>query len=126
MPTRTPTRTPRHRRADAPAQAGAFALRRMVQAVEAGHLARAQHDGSWLVRSDSRPASHRVVVLQVQSNGIVWLGCGCESALYRPHLPVPCKHAARVGLRLEHDRLVSWNATDGLWHQRRLLTVTAA
>ena len=122
----TPTRTPRNRRADAPANAGAFALRRMLAAVETGRLARAIGDGTWQVHSDTRPVSFQVVVREVDGRGVVWFGCACESGGYRPFLPVPCKHAARVGLRLEHDGRVAWDGTDGLWHQRRLLTVTAA
>jgi hypothetical protein len=120
------TRKPRHQRADAAPSAGAYALRCTVQAVECGRVARSQGDGTWLVRSDSRPASHRVVVRHVQDSGVVWFGCSCESGDYRPHLPVPCKHAARVGLRLEHDGAVVWNDEDGLWHQRRPLAVAAA
>lgn len=122
----TLTRTPRHQRADAPAAAGAYALRCTLQAVESGRVARSQGDGTWLVRSDSGPDSHRVVVRHVQGNGLVWFGCSCESGDYRPHLPVPCKHAARVGLRLEHAGAVAWNDQDGLWYQRRPLAVAAA
>jgi hypothetical protein len=97
-----------------------------VHAVEAGRLARAVGDGTFQVRSDTRPISFHVVVRRVDGGGVVWFGCSCESGVYRPHLPVPCKHAARVGLRLEHDGLVTWQGADGLWHQRRLLAVTAA
>jgi hypothetical protein len=120
------SRPHRRHRADGAEQAGAYALRCTVRALEAGHLARSQGDGTWLVCSDSRSGSHRVGVLRVQSNGVVWLGCDCESAVYRPHLPVPCKHAATVGLRLERDGAVAWSDRDGLWHQQRPLAVTAA
>ncbi len=115
----------RHR-ADAPEVAGAYALRRTLDAAEAGHLARRQTDGSWLVRSDSRSGSHRVVVEAVRPDGVVVFGCACESGTYRWRLPVPCRHAARVGLRLEHHGAVVWSDRDGLWHQRRPLAVTAA
>jgi hypothetical protein len=119
------THTKRRPRADASEQAGAYALRRTLDAAEAGHLARRQADDSWLVRSDSRPVSHRVVVRGVQADGSMVFGCACESGIHRSRLPVPCRHAACVGLRLEQDGVVAWDARDGQWHARRPLPAPA-
>jgi hypothetical protein len=95
----------------------AYGLAAEVRAVESGHNARVLPDGSVLVKSDSEPGSHRVWVRGVR-DGTVILGCTCRSGTHRSYLPVPCKHAALAGRRLERESLARWH--DGTWrlHER--------
>jgi hypothetical protein len=90
----------------------AYGLAAEVRAVESGHNARVLPDGSLLVRSDTLPGSHRVWVRGVR-DGTVLLGCTCRSGTHRASLPVPCKHAALAGRRLERESLARWH--DGTW-----------
>jgi hypothetical protein len=90
----------------------AYGLAAEVRAVESGHNARVLPDGSILVKSDSEPGSHRVWVRGVR-DGTVLIGCTCRSGTHRAHLPVPCKHAALAGRRLERESLARWH--DGSW-----------
>src|SRR6266540_5694000 len=109
----------------------AYGLAAEIRAVESGHNARLLADGSILVKSDSRPGSYRVWLRGVR-DGTVLLGCTCRSGTHRASLPVPCKHAALAGRRLERERLASWH--DGSWRLRegaqvrglRLLLATTA
>jgi hypothetical protein len=100
-----------------PAWHPAYGLAAEVRAVESGHNARVLPDGSVLVKSDSEPGSHRVWVRGVR-DGTVILGCTCRSGTHRSSLPVPCKHAALAGRRLERESLARWH--DGTWrlHER--------
>jgi hypothetical protein len=99
------------------------ALSAEVRAVEEGHLARVLGDGSVLVKADSRPGSYRVWIRRVD-HGLVLLGCTCPSGAYRTELPVPCKHAALVGRRLEREGLAEWDA--GVWRVRERASLRAA
>src|ERR671936_810543 len=90
----------------------AYGLAAEVRAVESGHNARVLPDGSILVKSDSEPGSHRVWVRGVR-DGTVLIGCTCRSGTHRSYLPVPCKHAALAGRRLERESLARWH--DGTW-----------
>jgi hypothetical protein len=90
----------------------AYGLAAEVRAVESGHNARVLPDGSILVKSDSEPGSHRVWVRGVRE-GTVLIGCTCRSGTHRAYLPVPCKHAALAGRRLERESLARWH--DGSW-----------
>jgi hypothetical protein len=90
----------------------AYGLAAEVRAVESGHNARVLADGSILVKSDSQPGSHRVWIRGV-SDDTVMLGCTCRSGTHRTFLPVPCKHAALAGRRLEREGLARWH--DGAW-----------
>ena len=100
-----------------------YALAAEVRAVEEGHLARVLPDGSVLVKAESRPGSYRVRIRGVAS-GVVVLGCTCPSGSYRTELPVPCKHAALVGRRLEREGLAVWHA--GVWRLRERASLRAA
>jgi hypothetical protein len=95
----------------------AYGLAAEVRAVESGHNARVLPDGSILVKSDTLPGSHRVWVRGVR-DGTVLFGCTCRSGTHRSFLPVPCKHAALAGRRLERESLARWH--DGAWrlHER--------
>ncbi len=92
-----------------------YGLAAEIRAVESGHNARVLADGSILVKSDTQPGSHRVWIRGVR-DGTVLLGCTCRSGTHRASLPVPCKHAALAGRRLERERLASWH--DGSWRLR--------
>src|SRR6266540_3728241 len=93
----------------------AYGLAAEIRAVESGHNARLLADGSILVKSDSRPGSYRVWLRGVR-DGTVLLGCTCRSGTYRESLPVPCKHAALAGRRLERHGLARWH--EGAWRIR--------
>ncbi len=43
----------------------------------------------------------------------VKIDCTCEAGHFRAWGPIPCKHAALVGRRLERDGFAEWH--DGLW-----------
>jgi hypothetical protein len=90
----------------------AYGLAAEIRAVEAGHNARVLPDGSVLVKSDSQPGSHRVWIRSVR-DGTLLFGCTCRSGTHRSRLPVPCKHAALAGRRLEREGLARWH--DGTW-----------
>jgi hypothetical protein len=90
----------------------AYGLAAEVRAVEAGHNARVLPDGSVLVKSDSQPGSHRVWIRAVH-DGTLLFGCTCRSGTHRSRLPVPCKHAALAGRRLEREGLARWY--EGTW-----------
>jgi hypothetical protein len=89
-----------------------YGLAAEIRAVESGHNARVLPDGSILVKSDSQPRSHRVWIRGI-SDDTVMLGCTCRSGTHRTYLPVPCKHAALAGRRLEREGLARWH--DGAW-----------
>jgi hypothetical protein len=89
-----------------------YGLAAEVRAIESGHNARVLPDGSILVKSDSQPGSHRVWIRGI-SDGTLLLGCTCRSGTHRSWLPVPCKHAALAGRRLEREGLARWH--DGAW-----------
>src|SRR5919201_6989719 len=95
----------------------AYGLAAEVRAVESGHNARVLPDGSILVKSDSEPGSHRVWVRGVR-DGTVLFGCTCRSGTHRSFLPVPCKHAALAGRRLERESLARWHAGSWRLHER--------
>lgn len=93
----------------------AYGLAAEVRAVEGGHNARVLPDGSVLVKADSQPGSYRVWIRGVR-DGTVLLACTCPSGTHRASLPVPCKHAALAGRRLEREGLARWH--DGAWQLR--------
>ena len=100
-----------------------FTLAAEVRAVEEGHLARVLPDGSILVKADSRPGSYLVRIRSV-TDGAVGFACTCPSGTYRPGRPVPCKHAALAGRRLEREGLASF--AGGRWLVRERVAVRAA
>ncbi len=102
-------------RADEPANRGAYALAAEIRAVEEGHNARVLPDGSIMVKSESGQGSYLIRIHAVVG-GVVYFGCTCPSGSYRTWLPVPCKHAALAGRRLEREGLARW--VDGTWQLR--------
>jgi len=100
---------------DDPVRHAVYGLAAEIRAVESGHNARVLPDGSVLVKSDSQPGSHRVWIRGVR-DGALLFGCTCRSGTHRPFLPVPCKHAALAGRRLERESLARWH--DGGWRLR--------
>jgi hypothetical protein len=93
----------------------AYGLAAEARAVEAGHNARVLPDGSVLVKSDSQPGSYRVWIRGVR-DGTLLLGCTCRSGFHRASFPIPCKHAALAGRRLEREGFARWQ--DGTWRLR--------
>src|SRR4051812_22460938 len=100
-----------------------YSLAAERRAVEEGHNARGQPDGSVLVRSESSPGSYRVWIRDVR-DGELRFGCTCLSGQHRRALAVPCKHAALTGRRLERERLADW--ADGGWRLRPRAQVLGA
>lgn len=89
-----------------------YALRAEMRAVEEGHRARLNEDGSISVKSDSDPnATYRVTFHPVDL--LIKFDCDCPSGTYREDLFVPCKHAALAARRLERRGLAHW--VDGYW-----------
>jgi hypothetical protein len=93
----------------------AYGLAAEIRGVESGHNARVLPDGSVLVKSDSQPGSYRVWVRGIREDTVL-LGCTCRSGTHRASLPVPCKHAAIAGRRLEREGLARWH--EGSWRIR--------
>jgi hypothetical protein len=119
-------RTRPRARADDPRNHATYALAAELRALEDGHHAWAQPDGSLLIKSDSAEAGleaaragrrvrYRVRVEGVE-DGLVVLSCTCRSGFHRARLPVPCKHAALAARRLEREGLLRW---DGGWRPRQ-------
>jgi hypothetical protein len=100
-----------------------YGLAAEVRAVEEGHNARVLPDGSVLVKSESHPGSHQVVLRGI-TDGVLRFGCSCRSGTYRATLPVPCKHAAVAARRLEREGLARWE--DGTWRLRDRAQVRGA
>lgn len=109
------------------AHAGRMAGRNLAaeaRAVEAGHLARAQPDGSILVTSDTHHGKAYRVTFVDRGLGITF-DCRPEgSAAYADdHLAAsstvlglaPCMHAALAARRLEREGLAELNPLSGLW-----------
>lgn len=87
-----------------------------AKAVEQGAHAFLKADGSYVVRSASRPTMrHRVTCDPVSQQGrwVVRLRCTCESGSARPSAAVACWHGALVGRRLEREGWARWDA--GAW-----------
>jgi hypothetical protein len=130
MPT-TPAMRPRvvaPRRADDPRNHVAYALAAELRAVEDGHHALAQPDGSLLVKAESAerrragpgsPGRYRVRVEGIE-DGLVVLSCTCRSGFHRFRMPIPCKHAALAARRLEREGFVRW---DEGWRSREPLPI---
>src|SRR5688572_5534808 len=90
-----------------------YELRCEIRAVEEGHRAFAQEGGSIRVVSDSRPGVSYGVTFHATASTVIHFHCDCPSGEHRPHLNVPCKHAALAGRRLEREKIAVWK--DGLW-----------
>lgn len=112
-------------RSDDPRNHAAYALAAELRAVEEGHHAWAQPDGSLLVKAESGEAAadaidagrrmrYRVRVEGVEDDLVV-LSCTCRSGFHRARLPIPCKHAALAARRLEREGLLRW---EGGWRPR--------
>jgi hypothetical protein len=100
----------------------AYGLAAEVRAVRDGHNARVLPDGSVLVKADSQPGSYRVWIRGTDGSTLLF-GCTCRSGMYRLGLPVPCKHAALAGRRLEREGFARWR--DGAWQLRERAKVRA-
>ena len=86
-----------------------------VRAVEEGLSARLRPDGTFAVRSSSRPGLTWTVTVGMVKSGrwLLKFSCDCESGSARPSEFVSCLHAATVGRSLERRGLAKWRL--GLW-----------
>jgi hypothetical protein len=101
----------------------AYGLAAEIRAVEEGHNARVLPDGSILVKAESHAGSYRVSIRDI-ADGALRFGCTCRSGEHRAWLPVPCKHAALAGRRLEREGLARWE--EGTWRLRERAQVRGA
>lgn len=108
-------------RADSYSNRETFAMNAMIRALEEGHHSFFRKDdaGTYfdvvsdadlddeVARYDSRRKHYRITLGYIpRQNLLVHFTCTCKSGENRPHLPVPCKHAALVGRRLVRDNLL--------------------
>lgn len=87
-----------------------------VRAVENGLRAYPNGDGTFKVRSVSRPGIWWTVTVGAWKSAQGWrlkLSCTCEGGQARPSQAIPCHHAAAVGRSLERRGLARW--VSGLW-----------
>lgn len=94
-------------RADAYEQREVYGFNCEVRAVEEAGYAFVQPGGSCNVKSTSGDETYSVRFVGLVSGGIHFV-CTCKSGQNRGHLPVPCKHAARVGRRLVREGIAVW------------------
>lgn len=96
---------------------GAHARKRLaaqVRAVENPRLARIQPDGSIHILSETDASvSYRVEFFGVSAGEgyVTRFRCSCPAGVQGVH----CKHAARAGLRLEREGLVTYSTEEGEW-----------
>lgn len=87
-----------------------------VRAVEAGLRAYSNGDGTFRVRSSTRPALWWTVEIGAWKSPQGWrlkFACTCEGGRSRPGEAVACLHSAAVGRSLERRGLARW--VGGLW-----------
>jgi len=80
-----------------------------VRAVEAGRIARAQDDGSFLVRSEDGARSYRVTFYS-DNAGDIHLTCTCAWGEHHPGARAGCKHIAAAGRSLVRRELAIQDA----------------
>lgn len=87
-----------------------------ARAVEAGLRAWSNGDGTFRVRSSSRPSLWWTVEIAAVKTPEGWrlkTGCTCEAGRSRPGQYVACLHGACVARSLERRGLARW--VGGLW-----------
>lgn len=89
-----------------------YILRAEQRAVESGHHAFANDDGSIRVVSESEPDKRRRVTFEDVA-GVIRFSCDCPAGEHRREM-VPCWHAALAARRLEREGLAEWR--DGLFY----------
>lgn len=89
-----------------------YSIRAEQRAVEEGHHAWLNDDGSIKVHSDSQPGVHYRVEFE-DVGGAIRFRCNCPAGEHRREL-VPCKHAALAARRLEREGLAEWRY--GIWY----------
>jgi hypothetical protein len=80
------------------------ALGAEIRAIEAGRIARAQDDGSFLVHSELGDANYRITYFGDVS-GIIRFRCSCPWGERHPDVDVGCKHLAAAGRSLVRREL---------------------
>lgn len=84
----------------------AYILRAEARAVESGHHAWLNDDGSIRVVSESEPEKRRRVTFE-DVGGVIRFHCDCPAGEHRREL-VPCWHAALAARRLEREGMAEW------------------
>lgn len=84
-----------------------------IRAIEEGHRAFLNDDGSLSVKSDSRDGVTYRITFSIGGHFVggemaVKFSCSCPSGQSRPSEIVPCKHASLAGRRLEREGLAIW------------------
>ena len=90
-----------------------YGLAREVKAVAVGAHAFAESDGTYTVRSLSRPGKKHHVIPATEGSQYFFT-CDCTSGVVRRYLPVPCWASAVVGRRLEREGRARW--FNGSWY----------
>jgi hypothetical protein len=97
-----------------------------ARSVEEGLRARHIGDGTFTVRSVSRPGLRWTVRVEAVKQGGRWMlrgRCGCESGQVRTADLVPCQHSACVLRSLERRGLAKW--VGGVWEPSESLVGAA-
>lgn len=87
-----------------------------ARAVEEGLTARSNGDGTFSVRSVSRPGVRwnvRIEAVRVGKRWCLRAVCACEGGRSRPSELCACQHGAAVLRSLERRRLAVW--VEGVW-----------
>jgi SWIM zinc finger len=112
MPTRQPTRRRSGRRVAPVTCTAAYTLACELRAEDEHHAHRWIDADTIEVKADSQAGWYRVGLTGAAA-GVLAFTCTCPSGQYRPHFPVPCKHAARFARLLEAEGRAVWQ--DGMW-----------
>ena len=80
-----------------------------IRAIEEGHRAFVQPDGSVRVVSDTTGNGPYRVTYHETATTCVHFHCDCKSGQNRDHLLIPCKHSTLAGRRLEREGFVEWS-----------------
>lgn len=93
-----------------------YILRREIDAIEKGHKAVREPDGTYSVWSDSEPAKYSVEAIDYA--GLLQTKCNCKGGQKkRWSKMIPCWHGAKVARRLEREGLVYWQNGHFFWKE---------
>jgi hypothetical protein len=106
----TATRQPRSRRR---VEQPTYTLGCEIRAEDENHAHRWVADNAIEVKADSQTGWY-LVAFEVRGDNL-WFRCTCPAGTYRPHLPVPCKHSAKLGRLLEGRGQAVMQAAAGTW-----------
>lgn len=94
-----------------------YAVRAEVRAVEEGHRAFDNGDGTFRVVSDTREGVAYTVrpVLGSTPKAMCLISCDCPAGRNARNRTCPCKHAALVGRRLEREGKLRFDTGLDFW-----------